>query len=426
MPRLVFLCRMLVLVVAFLALVHAVPPCWGAASQYHVTVLGPGFGTAIDPIEETVVGSRPGARAAFILAATVRDLGLLPDGTFSNANGVFAGRVCGAASTGPFGLFTHAFVMAPDDSLVDLGTTGDAGLFSSCTALNQDKEVGFGDSPDRSTILPLVFTDGGIVIRETLGGLNGFIEAVSSAGDECGNSDTGDGDTHATCWFADEFTPVDLDGEPARISFARAINTARTVVGNVARPGLRCFVWDPDAGLRTLEPLPGDTQNSCTDVNASGDIVGSSVRLDPAGPGFLHQAAIVYEDGTPIDVSTRLDAPLPEGCTLAGATGISDRGTVLVNGTCDREDTVFLLTPVTLVAEALPSEVLPPVEAGASPVVEEAPAEEITPPVADDTQPPVKQQRRHHKRAMQLAKWMECHPHASAETKRLVREALRD
>jgi hypothetical protein len=418
---------------------------WTApALQYEVTVLPPGRGTAIDPSGTIVVGDQfTPANTASILFPVLVTLGFLPEGTSSSANAVFAGRVCGVSSTGTLALLSHAFDTTLEDRLDDLGTTGAPDLFSACTGLNATKRVGFADSPDRGRIVPVVFEQGVVTIRPPLGGVaeaNGFIEAVNAAGDECGESDTADGDTHATCWFTDDFTvPVDLDGEPGRLSFAHGLNATRRVVGAVSTThGVRCFVWDPGSGLVARAPFPGDTQGACNDVNASGDVVGSSQLPDPDVAAFLHEAALIYDpDGTAIDLSTRVDQ-VPTGCRFQTAVAISDDGRIVVNGQCGSTPQVFLLTPSTLVAEApgrpgtLP-EAEPPAEEPPpgldAPALEEAPApggDEDTLPVADEGQTPTRRPRRHHKRHMQMLKWMQGHPHASDYDKRMVTDAMAD
>jgi hypothetical protein len=406
---------------------------WSApAAQYQVRVLGPGVGNAIDPSGSIVVGDQfVPQNVASLFFPALRTLGFLSDGNFSSANAVFQGRVCGVSSTGRLGLLTHAFDTLLDDTLEDLGTAGGPDLFSACTGLNATKRVGFADAPDSQRIVPIVFEAGTVAIRPTLGGANGFIDTVNAVGDECGESDTPDvsglgGDTHATCWFSDDpTTPVDLDGEAGRLSFAHGVNEARRVVGVVTTDeGLRGFIWDPDTGLRVLAPGLGDSQGGANGVNAVGDTVGNSQLADPSGPGFLHEAAIIYDiDDTPIDLSTRVTG-LPSDCGFETAVGISDDGRIVVNGHCAGMREVFLLTPSTGVAEAAPEEGLP--AEAPPPAMEEPAGDEEVPPVVDEGQPPQMRHRRHHKRQMQMRAWMHSHPHASDHDKRMVNDAMAD
>jgi uncharacterized membrane protein len=407
----------------WLGLLLCAAAAWSApAAQYEVTVLGTGIAHAIDPITNEVVGDQfQPQQVAAILSGASRSLGTLPEGTFSNALAVHNGRVCGVSSTGRFALLSHAFLAEADGTLVDLGTAGGPDLFSSCQGLNDAKAVGFGTSPDDNTTrLPLVFQDGAVLVRPTLGGRNGSIAAVNAAGDECGESDTADGTTHATCWFVEDFSaPVDLDPGTERLSFAEAVAQTRRVVGMVIDlgRGARGFVWDPDTGVRVLDPLPGDALGEANDVNSSGDVVGGSRLPDPAQPALLHQAALVYgDDGVPIDLSTRVGS-LPEGCTFRTAVAISDDGSIVVNGTCAAVPQVFLLTPVPGVAEA-------PLVVEASPAVEGEPAVDEALPVVEE---PVRQKMRHRQHGKghrRLAEWLECHAQASPALRQMVHDAM--
>src|SRR5262249_28763100 len=139
---------------------------------YTLTDLGPVTTVnAISPDASTVVGSQvvAGRQTAFLLFPTTTTLGYLPQGHFSHANGVAGSSVVGDSSTGPFGLYTHAFQWTPDTGMQDLGTTGAVDLFSAATGINgAGTIVGYADSPDRRTIVPVMWMGGMISILPTL------------------------------------------------------------------------------------------------------------------------------------------------------------------------------------------------------------------------------------------------------------------
>jgi len=134
--------------------------------QYTITDLGPSQVFNIAPTDTTVVGSQlvPN-QTAFVLYPTTTNLGYLPQGGFSRANGAYGQAVVGYASTGPFGLYTHAFRWTQAAGMQDLGTTGTADLFSAATALNSAGTiVGYADSPTRQGIVPVAWRGGQITI----------------------------------------------------------------------------------------------------------------------------------------------------------------------------------------------------------------------------------------------------------------------
>jgi probable HAF family extracellular repeat protein len=350
------------IVTTLLLLLLATTQGWAKpVQQYTVTDLGPGVATDIDPVTDEVVGSRPitseGGRqeGAWRLLPDL-DLGPLPEGLFARANAIRAGRIVGNAGTGNFSLFNHAFLYE-DGTLRDLGTLGAFNLFSTATSINSSRLIcGYADTEDFTgiEILPVCWPNGPgqPQMLPTLGGPSGFINALNEAGDLCGRSETAAGDDHATCWFAGATEPVDLHGDIASgFGSAVGVNEAQTVVDHVTTDaGLgRAFVWTAATGMVTLPPLPGDHASDARGINTAGDIVGTSSHGSEELQRNVSRPVLYGKNDKPIDLTTRIDTDFD--CELESAVGISDSGTIVVNGTCERDGRfgewhVFLLTPV--------------------------------------------------------------------------------
>jgi hypothetical protein len=328
---------------------------WGApprrmpakpARHYTVTDLGPGIATDIDPQTNQVVGARVvgGQQVAERLSDSV-SLGLLPDGLFSIATAIRNGRVTGNAGTGPFSLFTHIFLFE-EGTLADLGTLGDFSLSSFATSINATRVIcGAADPPDFSGIVPACVAPGaGLLQLATLGGANGFVNALTDSGDRCGMSDTVGGDHHATLWPAGATVPVDLHEGPGDVSLCLSINEAQQAVGNVdTADGPRGFVWTHATGMVPLAPLPGDTSSQARSINSAGDIVGTSAHGDDTLQRLVSVPVLWDAHGLATDLTDVIDTD--HDCELEGAVANSDDGHIVVNGRCDGALHAFLLTP---------------------------------------------------------------------------------
>src|SRR4029077_7003998 len=367
MSRLIPVCRMLVLVAAFLALAYAVPPCWAApAQQYQATRLPPGRVLGIDPDTGTVIGDLASGASALVFPTleplTVRALAI--------RDGVIVGTVPFA----PPRPDSHAFVSVLGSGvLTDLGTTGGSGQFSTATAVNNTPScAGFGDSPANDESALALLWPGCVApptILASLGGSLSARRARSDGGDACGFSLTASLETHATCWLGGDTAPTDLQPFDDAISFAEGVNPtggdALVVVGTVTRQPrsaerqTRAFRWDVATGMVELAPVPGQTQSTASGVNDAGDVVGASFTPDPVTPSLVASVPTLWgADGVPVDVEART-VGLDAGCELDTAAGmlnsgvgLSRAGAIIANGVCDGEATGFALTPVlTVVAE---------------------------------------------------------------------------
>src|SRR6266436_2303410 len=170
-----------------------------AAVLYEVHDLG--AGAFVDSINDAGVmaGSiqNPEQQAAqFQVNRVPFPLDFLPEGTMSRANAINQrGAMVGYSTTGHLGLHTHAFRWTAAQGMQDLGTMGDATLFSAATDLNETETiVGYADQAPSALhpppIRPVVWIAGHLADLGTLGGANGSADAINSQGDIVWQSQT--------------------------------------------------------------------------------------------------------------------------------------------------------------------------------------------------------------------------------------------
>jgi probable HAF family extracellular repeat protein len=114
------------------------------------------------------------------------------------------------------------------------------------------------------------------------------------------------------------------------------LNENNQFVGNISGTA---FVYANEA-YRLLSGLPGDTYYvQANAINDSGVIVGES---DGEMTG---ERAVVFKAGVAIDLNTLI--PAGTGIVLTDATAINNTGQIVVNGTLNGRQRVFLLDPMT-------------------------------------------------------------------------------
>jgi uncharacterized membrane protein len=88
---------------------------------------------------------------------------------------------------------------------------------------------------------------------------------------------------------------------------------------------LSAVVWEPDGALRYLDPRDGDLASSAVDINASGDVVGTSFfrPASPFDPPLTR--AVMWRGLSIVDLGTLPGFPASE------AIAVNDGGTVLAN-----------------------------------------------------------------------------------------------
>jgi uncharacterized membrane protein len=226
----------------------------------------------------------------------------------------------------------------------DLGTLGGFNLFSAATALNSDDVAGYCDSPDQTRIVPCLWLNSTAVVElPTLGGEDGYADAMNENGDAVGNSQTSSGATHCTFWPSGGGV-VDCHGTDGQSSFGTDLNSAAQIVGYVATTnGFRAFVYLP-WGRIDLPPLQGGTNSKAYGINDYGEIAGESYT--PGGcPGcFLQQAATFWVNGQVINLQPRIANAT--GWSFTRALGINNDGLIVGLGTLNGQTHAFLLTPV--------------------------------------------------------------------------------
>jgi probable HAF family extracellular repeat protein len=286
-----------------------------AAIEYTLTDLGPVTIGGLSA-EGTAVGWTQ-AEHAHVLAPVPQVLPELVPGAFASRAYAAAGAfIVGESGVDTFGFRSHAALWVHAQAPIDLGTLGAAALFSQATGVNLTETItGFADRPTDGSNRPVVWTGRQISELPTLGGPDGFADAINSYGDIVGQSDTVFGQLHAVLWpIAGGI--VDLDTLGGDFSLARGLNNHGVVVGSA---GSKAFRWTAATGMQLLPLLPGP-------------FVGTEV-----------DRAVRWDGGVPTDLNTLVDAP---GWELQEARAINDAGQMLGAGRFQGQPRAWLLTPI--------------------------------------------------------------------------------
>jgi hypothetical protein len=213
-----------------------------------------------------------------------------------------------------------------------------------------------------------------------LGSGEGHASAINAQGDIAGGYRTLSGQTHCALWPSSGGM-VDCHTSTVATSFSTGldINTPGQVVGfATTSQGQRGFVWLPLIGMILLPPLPGDSLSSASGINDAGEVVGRSLLQNPACacPPFLHQAAVLWDNGQPVDLQSRVTNST--GWALTHALAINNAGVIVGTGTLDGQPHGWLLTPPP--PELPPVTLPPPVVTLPPPIVTPPPLPIISPP----------------------------------------------
>jgi probable HAF family extracellular repeat protein len=219
---------------------------------------------------------------------TIHDLGTLPGGTISQANGINDLGVVAGFSNGT-GISPHAVLWNKHGSMQDLGTLP-GGYYSQGLAINLEGEVaGFSNGRD--------------------GNWHGFVWNGGAGMQEL---------------------PILPRGYPVS---ANGINDLGEVVGG---SGSYAVLWhnDPNHSVKNLGTLPGASWSTAFAINNAGQVVGWS-----GGTAFIWSRRHGMQD---------LNQLIPSDCgwTLGMATSINVLGQITGEGTMGGEQHAFLLTPV--------------------------------------------------------------------------------
>jgi probable HAF family extracellular repeat protein len=253
-----------------------------------------------------VVGScgTSSAETAFLWTPTggMQNLGALPGGEFSQANGTNnADQVVGTSNYGNMvsSYYLHAFLWTRDGGMTDLGTLP-GGTFSLGNAINEaGRVVGYSGLASSSGYHAFVWTkSGGMQDLGVLpGGTYSDAIAINTFGHIVGSSDM------------------------------------RTSSGNV-----RAVLWT-SGGIRRLGILPGASYSFAASINDVGDIVGES---GPQGADTSH-AVIWDEYGEISDLNKHVCADT--GFILLSARAITASGKIAGWGMIDGAVHAFLAEP---------------------------------------------------------------------------------
>jgi len=244
-------------------------------------------------------GANSQSETAFLRtpAGGMQDLGALPGGGFSQANGINgADEVVGTSNYGnvPFGL--HAFLWTRERGMADLGTLP-GGTFSLGNAINESgRVVGYSGLASSSGYHAFVWTRwGGMRDLGILpGGTYSDAIAINNFGQIVGSSDSRSsaGNVRAVLWTTSGIRKLGiLPG--ASYSFAASINDGGDIVGESGPQGAdssHAVIWDEYGHIRDLNKhICGNTGFillSARAINASGQIAGWGM-IDGAVHAFL-------------------------------------------------------------------------------------------------------------------------------------------
>lgn len=277
------------------------------------------------------------------------DLGTLPEDTYSFASGINdLGQVVGSSSSGAF--------LYSDGQMTDLGT----GSFSVANEINNSGQVvGYFNSSDNSNPHAFLYSNGQMIDLGTLPNRDiSHAEDINNFGQVIGFS--GSGYNNGTRELDRAFLyingqKIDL-GTPFGDAFdvqVSGINDLGQIVGSSELPPVPndpnwtvqyIFAFLYSNGQTTaLGSLPGDFASHATDINNSGQIVGSSYNGIYADWDDLR--AFLYEDGKMTDLNSLI--PSDSGWTLREATAINDKGQIVGTGKIGGQERAFLLDPNT-------------------------------------------------------------------------------
>lgn len=289
-----------------------------------------------------------GADHAFITRADgagLRDFA--PEFLTSEAYGVNDdGRVAGSAFVDSSDI-SHAFVTGPGGrKAVDLNALNGLKRHAYAYGINKSGQVvGKAEkgSGDEFQTLAYVTEAGGKRLRflgELEPGYGSDGRAINDAGCVVGSASTRLRSQLAFIWCPGDAQLTEIAGFDPTGTLPRAINNKKQVVGRSQMGGsTHAFITMDGANqMHDLGTLPGSTQSEANGVNDAGEVVGSAYKQ---APHIDPRAFVSGPNGGALRDLNSLVTMKP-GVILTTATGINERGQVLVN---DQRGYQYLLTP---------------------------------------------------------------------------------
>jgi probable HAF family extracellular repeat protein len=210
---------------------------------------------------------------------TIRDIGTLPGGSFSEAYAINdRGQVVGGSETASGGV--HAFLWE-EGVVIDLGAlTG--GDYSQAFNINDKGQIvgasettgpGCDPVPFNACTHAFLWEEGTMTPLRPLGGPFSYAYGINNRGQVAGLSTTASGEYHAVTWTP-EGQITDLGMLPGdNFGRANAINDRGQIVGWSSGETTRAFVWEKGV-MSDLGTLNG-SYSAAVDINKHGLIVGT-------------------------------------------------------------------------------------------------------------------------------------------------------
>jgi probable HAF family extracellular repeat protein len=219
----------------------------------------------------------------------------------------------------------------------DLGTLGGPDAFA--FFINESEQVSgqtytaFTANPVTGlpTTVPFLWELGSMVDLGTLGGTSGFPTAMNNRGDVVGLSNLHDDLTFHPFLWTKRRGMQDLGTLGGATGETNWINDAGYIVGKADLPGAAPqnhagVLWTRNGAKIDLGVLPGDSCSNAYNVNAAGQVVGTSEDRTHC-LALIGERAFLWEDGGPmVDLNTLV--PPGSNLTLTYAVGINDRGEI--------------------------------------------------------------------------------------------------
>jgi probable HAF family extracellular repeat protein len=208
---------------------------------------------------------------------------------------------------------------------------------------NSDQIVGSCGKKDSRDERAVLWQGGKMEDLGTLGGPNSAADCINDRGDIAGGASlvpdaNGVRAAHACLWQAGKAN--DLGTLGGINSSAHWVNSSDTVVGVSDTPSgnRHAFIYEAGTGMHDLGAFSGGASDAFS-INASGEIVGSSSIVD----GSDH--ACLWKNGTIYDLND-LVTVTPPGWILTSAISINNAGQIACEGTNDKWQHTFVLTPM--------------------------------------------------------------------------------